>query len=56
MSDENKFLTALEAIEARIEGVFDHPALMAVGALSPDSDIDVLRIARAAIAKAKEDE
>lgn len=45
-------LAALEAIEARTEGVFDHPALVAYGPLGTVGG-DCLNIARAAIALAK---
>ncbi len=46
-------LAALEAIAARVDGVFDDPALMAFGPLSIDTEADCLAIARAAIAKAR---
>lgn len=46
-------LAALEAIAARVDGVFDDPALMAFGPLSIDTGADCSAIARAAIAKAK---
>lgn len=45
-------LEALEAIEARISGTWDNPALVAFGPLSTNTDADCLSIARAAIAKA----
>ena len=48
-------LAALEAIEARISGIWDNPALVAFGPLSTNTDADCLAIARAAIAKAKGD-
>ena len=44
---------ALEAIKARINGEWDHPALVAIGALHTNPETDCLRIAEAAIAKAK---
>lgn len=40
--------TAIEAIRARIDGEFDHPALQAYGPLS-DTFSDVIRIAEDAI-------
>lgn len=49
-------LAALEAIQARIVGEFDHPALMAFGLLTPDTLYDVARIVaivHLAIAKAE---
>jgi hypothetical protein len=46
-------LDALEAIEARINGVYDCPALVAFGPLHHDTQWDCLRIAKEAIAKAK---
>ncbi len=46
-------LAALEAIEARISGTYDNPALMAFGPLSIDTEADCSAIARAAIAKAR---
>jgi hypothetical protein len=48
-----KLLSALEAIEARINGVYDCPALVAIGPLHHDTQWDCLRIAEEAIAKAK---
>ncbi len=50
---EPELMAALEAIEARINGVYDCPALVAFGPLHHDTQWDCLRIARAAIAKAK---
>ena len=47
----DELLTALEAIRARINGVFDHPALVAFGPLDT-CEGDCAEIARAAIAKA----
>ena len=44
---------ALQAIEARLQGNFDHPALIMHGMLTHDRAADVLRFARAAIAQAK---
>lgn len=35
---------ALQAIRARINGEFDHPALVAIGPLHPSTNTDVLRI------------
>ena len=46
-------LAALEAIKARINGVYDCPALVAFGPLHHDTQWDCLRIAEEAIAKAK---
>lgn len=46
-------LAALEAIEARISGTYDNPALMDFGPLSIDAEADCSAIARAAIAKAR---
>ena len=54
MAAAPKMLRALEAVEARIHGVYDHPALMEYGPLHTDSDKDVLRIAEEAIKKATE--
>jgi len=34
----------LQAIRARIDGVWDDPALMKLGCLFPDSTSDILRI------------
>ena len=48
-----ELLEALEAIIARIDGVFDDPSLVRYGALSPSPTEDCLAIARAAIAQAK---
>ena len=47
-----ELLDALQAIAARINGVWDDPALMAFGPLSLDSDEDILKLANTAIAKA----
>lgn len=44
-----RHVKALEAIAARISGEFDHPALMAIGPLLPDTLEDVARIAAAAL-------
>lgn len=49
-----ELLLALRVIEARIQGEFDNPGLLAFGPLSPDTEADCLRIARVAIAKAGE--
>jgi hypothetical protein len=48
-----ELLSALEAIKARINGVYDCPALVAFGPLQNDTQLDCLRIADEAIAKAK---
>lgn len=48
-----ELLSALEAINARINGVYDCPALVAFGPLHHDTQWDCLRIAEEAIAKAK---
>jgi hypothetical protein len=48
-----ELLAALEAIEARINGVYDCPALVAFGPLHHDTQWDCLRIAEEAINKAK---
>ena len=50
----NDLVAALEAVEARINGVFDHPALLEYGPLS-NCNNDCRNIARAALAKAKGD-
>jgi len=42
-------VAALEAIRARISGEWDHPALVAIGALETDQGTDVMRIVRAAL-------
>lgn len=42
-------LSALRAIEARAEGEWDHPALVAFGPLTPDTSADILAIARMAL-------
>lgn len=49
---EKTMLSALRAIIARVDGVFDDPDLMAVGPLLPDSDEDVVYIAKKAIKQA----
>lgn len=54
VNNNDALLAALEAIEARISGEWDNPALVSFGELSTNTDDDVLRIARAAIAAAKE--
>ncbi len=47
-------LKALKAIEARIDGEFDNPALVKLGgALFPDASLDIRRIVKSAIAKAE---
>jgi hypothetical protein len=46
-------LGALEAIEARIHGIWDNPALVAFGSLSTSTENDCTAIARAALAKAR---
>jgi len=48
-----ELMSALEAIKARINGVYDCPALVAFGPLHHDTQWDCLRIAEEAIAKAK---
>ena len=48
-SHEDQMLAALEAIRARINGVWDHQSLVAYGPLSTETR-DILRIADAAIA------
>ena len=45
-------IAALQAIQARIKGEWDNPALVAFGELSTYTDHDVLRIAGEALAKA----
>ena len=45
-------LAALRAIEARAEGEWDHPALVAFGPLTPDTSADILALARAALRQA----
>jgi hypothetical protein len=52
VNEHADLLAALRAIIARVDGVFDDPALMAYGPLA-GKDSDVLTIARAAIAKAE---
>jgi hypothetical protein len=44
-----KLLKAMTAIVARIQGDFDDPALVAYGELWPNSEADILRIARKAL-------
>lgn len=44
---------ALQAIEARLQGVFDSPALMRQGMLTHDKSADVIRFVRAALAQAE---
>jgi hypothetical protein len=46
-------MAALEAIVARIDGDWDKPELMAVGALSIDTEADCSLIARRALFQAK---
>jgi hypothetical protein len=50
---EPELMAALEAIEARINGLYDCPALVAFGPLHHDTQWDCLRIAEKAILKAK---
>jgi hypothetical protein len=45
-------LSTLEAIKARIQGVWDHPSLMAKGPLMVHSDTDILEWVEEAIVKA----
>lgn len=45
---------ALQAIEARIKGVWDHPALVKIGPLSSNGTEDVAWISRAALERAQE--
>jgi hypothetical protein len=45
-----QLLMALEAIKARIDGEYDHPALVAFGALRVNTEEDILEIATQAIA------
>lgn len=52
ISSAPDLLAACEAILARIEGDFDHPALVKFGPLT-NTNNDVREIARAAIAKAR---
>jgi len=40
---------ALRAIVARINGVYDDPDLLTIGALFPDAEEDVVRIAKAVL-------
>lgn len=47
-----ELLSALKAIKARINGVWDDPDLMAFGPLSANGDDDILELTTAAIAKA----
>lgn len=44
-----EMLEALEAIQARIKGEFDHPGLLKLGALSTNHDEDILAIVQSAI-------
>jgi hypothetical protein len=44
---------ALQAIEARLQGVFDSPALMRQGMLTHDKSADVIRFVKAALAQAE---
>lgn len=46
----DELAAALQAIRARVNGVWDDPALTAWGALSPNSVQDVLEISKAALA------
>ena len=48
-----KLLEALQAIYARLQGEYDHPALVKYGLLLTDSDEDILNIAGAAIEEAE---
>ena len=52
LRERAELLAALQAIEARVSGVFDSPKLLAFGPLSTSTADDCLNIARAAIAKA----
>jgi hypothetical protein len=54
MASAPKLVHALTAIVARIQGDFDNPALMAYGELWPNSEADILRIARKALSEAIE--
>ncbi len=47
-----ELLEALHAIKARVNGEWDHPALMRQGPLSSSTPRDILEIAEKAIAKA----
>lgn len=47
--NENSMLTALKAIVARLEGVYDAPSLLLYGELSANETDDVLHYAKAAI-------
>ena len=44
---------ALQAIEARLQGVFDSPALMKQGMLTHDKSTDVIRFVQTALAQAE---
>ena len=44
---------ALQAIEARLQGVFDNPALMKQGMLTHDKSEDVIRFVQTALAQAE---
>ena len=46
-----EMLAALQAITARVNGVWDDPALLSFGDLSENTIKDTMRIARTAIAK-----
>ena len=46
-------LEALEAIQARVNGDYDHPALLKFGPLSHNIQADIALIATRAITKAK---
>jgi hypothetical protein len=46
-----ELLTALQAIKARIDGEYDHPALAAFGSLSAECEKDIRAIACQAIGK-----
>ena len=51
LRSENKRLrAALRAVQARIDGEWDHPALVALGPLSTDTDLDVRYIIQSALA------
>lgn len=48
---DERLVNALRAIEARINGEWDNPHLIAAGSLHPNPEVDILRIAEDAIDK-----
>lgn len=50
---EDDAIRALKAIRARIEGVWDDPNLLSMGALTPDDEVDILFFVRVGLGVAK---